>query len=35
MILRKGWVATPTLAYNYEELKNDRGEKAGIWDLGG
>ena len=36
MILRKKtWRATPTIGFNYEELSNERGEKAGIWDIGG
>ena len=36
MILRKKeWKATPTIGFNYEELTNDRGDKAGFWDIGG
>ncbi len=36
MILRKKeWKATPTIGFNYEEISNERGDRAGIWDVGG
>ena len=36
MILRKKeWKATPTIGFNYEEIANERGDRAGIWDVGG
>lgn len=36
MILRKKeWRATPTIGFNYEELSSERGDRAGIWDIGG
>ncbi len=36
MILRKKeWKATPTIGFNYEEISSERGDRAGIWDVGG
>ncbi|CDW81367.1 adp-ribosylation factor-like protein 14 [Stylonychia lemnae] len=36
MILRKKeWRATPTIGFNYEEIQSERGDRAGIWDVGG
>lgn len=36
MILRKkGWKATPTIGFNYEEVASERGDRAGFWDVGG
>jgi small GTP-binding protein len=36
MILRKKeWHSSPTLGFNYEEYQTERGDKAGIWDVGG
>ena len=36
LILRKKeWKATPTVGFNYEEISNDRGDKCGIFDMGG
>ena len=36
MILRKKeWRATPTIGFNYEEVQSERGDRAGVWDVGG
>eukprot|EP00347_Sterkiella_histriomuscorum_P009737 403340077 len=36
MILRKKeWRATPTTGFNYEEIQSERGDRAGVWDVGG
>jgi hypothetical protein len=35
ILRKKEWKASPTIGFNYEELSNERGDKVGIWDIGG
>jgi GTPase SAR1 family protein len=35
ILRKKEWKATPTIGFNYDEIASDRGDRLGVWDIGG